>query len=54
MFFDILVDSPDMNFVCTELPSLVEQNQTFVVSVKESDVPISDLPCDGNSGWVIS
>ena len=35
MFFYILIDSPDMNLVCTELPSLVEQNQTFVVSVIE-------------------
>ena len=52
MFFDILVDSPNMKMVCTELPSLVEQNQTFVASVNESDVPISDISCDGHSGWV--
>ena len=41
-----------MNLVCTDLLSLVEQNQTFVVSVKKSDVPMSDHPRDGHSDWV--
>lgn len=51
-FFDILVDRPDFNIVATELPSLVESNLSFAISVDPSDVPLSDINCDGHSVWL--
>ena len=51
-FFDLLVDSPNLKLVCTKLPSFAEDNLAFVISCKQSDVPLSDISCDGHSGWV--
>ncbi|CAB3980033.1 Hypothetical predicted protein [Paramuricea clavata] len=51
-FFDVLVDSPNLKLVCTKLPSFAEDNLAFVISCKQSHVPLSDISCDGHSGWV--
>ena len=32
--------------------SSAEDNLAFVISCKQSDVPLSDISCDGHSGWV--
>ena len=51
-YFKYLVDRPPMERVCTHLPALVEDNLSFIISVKPTDVPFSDMSCDGHSGWI--
>ena len=51
-FLNILVESPDLNLICTKLSSLVEEYIAFVLSTKKSDITLLDIQCDSHTGWV--
>ena len=46
-YFNILVDSPNVNTACKTIPLL--ENLSFVISIK--DVPLSGITCDGHGVW---
>ena len=45
----MLVDIPDLGRAGTKLPALVEENLSFIISLKE--VPLSDITCNGHGVW---
>ena len=45
-YFSMLVDIPDLGRAGTKLPALVEDNLSFIISLK--DVPLSDITCNGH------
>jgi hypothetical protein len=53
-FFRILVDDmPSSSKFCREVPPLVEENVSFLLSISSGDIERTDVNCDGH-GWVSS